>query len=170
MNRLKRVFLLLTLSPVLAGGSLYRPASPAFAHGVGWRQCDTPAVALEFVYASGQKMAYAEARVFAPDDPEHAWQTGRTDGEGHLSFVPHLPGIWRAVAKDGEGHRTEAEIDVTPEFLKGGTGVSQIGNSSDKNPPVGLDLALRALLGVSLLFNVAALVLLKRGGRNHAHQ
>ena len=135
----------------------------ASAHGVGYQESDLRPVALDFFYSTGELMSYLKAEVFSPSDEKIAYQSGRTDAGGRFAFVPDKPGKWRVVVNDDDGHRAEAEIDVTQGFMSGGAagGIVQ----EKKAAPEGLDLYLRAGLGVSLLFNIAAFVLLFRRRR-----
>jgi nickel transport protein len=127
----------------------------ALAHGVGYRVSGKKAVALEFYYSTGETMAYLEARAYSPNDVKNAFQSGRTDEFGRYSFIPQTEGEWRVIVKDEEGHRAEAVIPITPEFLSGG---GELPTAAQSSIPQGMELYLRAVLGVSLLFNIAAFV------------
>jgi hypothetical protein len=128
----------------------------ALAHGVGYRRSARSAVALEFYYSTGEAMAYQEARVYSPDDARAAYQTGRTDEYGRVSFVPASSGDWRVEVRDAEGHRAEAVVTVAPE---GDESASRRDVAvSEASIPEGSELFIRAMLGVSLIFNVAAFV------------
>ena len=118
-------------------------AGEASAHGVGFRRSALPAVALEFMYSTGEMMSYREARVFSPSDDKFAVQTGRTDEKGRFAFVPDVPGEWRVIVRDEEGHQCEAVLEVSGE----GLGVRE----SDSQP----EMLVRALLGVSIIMNIA---------------
>ncbi len=155
-----------TLS-LLMGGLSFCFGGEALAHGVGYRRPSQPAVALEFAYSTGEPMSFREARVFSPADEKFAHQTGRTDEAGRLAFVPDVPGTWRAIVRDEEGHQATAEIAVTKAQLKGTP--EPLIQAAD-NLPGGSELLLRAALGVSVLFNLAAAALLRRRSTNHAHQ
>ena len=128
----------------------------SYAHGVGYRQSEFRAVTLEFFYSTGEKMSYREARVFSPKDSKFAAQTGRTDEQGRFAFIPDTSGDWRVIVRDEEGHQCEAKITVS-ETLS--ASVSNDGDSV-KN------LWLRAILGVSVLFNIAMII---RWRSKHAH-
>lgn len=128
----------------------------SYAHGVGYRQSEFRAVALEFFYSTGEKMSYREARVFSPKDSKFAAQTGRTDEQGRFAFVPDVSGEWRVIVRDEEGHQCEAKITVS-ETLS-----ASVSNDSDNVK----DLWLRAILGVSVLFNIAMII---RWRSKHAH-
>ena len=147
---------------VVAGLILLSDAE-ILAHGTGYRHSEFQAVALEFMYSTGEAMSYREARVFSPNDEKFAYQTGRTDEKGRFSFVPDTPGKWRVIVRDEEGHQCTAEIDVTAEFLSVKSDGTQ--QHDDWTLPQGMELFIRALLGVSIIFNIAMIV---RG--RHAHQ
>lgn len=136
--------------------SLY---SSSYAHGTGYRQSSLKAIALEFAYSTGEAMSYREARVYSPNDEKFAVQSGRTDENGRFAFVPDVKGEWRVIVRDEEGHQCEAKIDITDEFLAGNDNLT-IQSAS------GNDIYTRAMLGVSIIFNVALLI----RGRKNAHQ
>lgn len=138
-------------------------AGECFAHGVGYRQSELRAIPLEFFYSTGEKMSYREARVFSPKDEKFAVQSGRTDEEGRFAFVPDCSGDWRVIVRDEEGHQCTASISVSDEWLAG----SEVAVSSENNSlPMGTDLIIRALLGVSVIFNLALII---RWRSKHAH-
>jgi nickel transport protein len=113
-------------------------------------------VALEFFYSTGEYMAYQDARVYSPKDGKASFQSGRSDEFGRVSFVPDAPGGWRVVVRDEEGHMAEAVINVTDEFIGGSRSAAD--PATGQSIPMGGELFIRALLGVSVLFNIAAFV------------
>jgi nickel transport protein len=131
--------------------------TPALAHGVGYRMSDKKAVPLEFYYSTGETMAYQETLVFSPLDSKNSYQSGRTDEFGRYSFIPESEGEWRVVVKDHEGHRAEAAIQITGDFFSGLDASPKGLTSSQPSLPQGSELFWRAVLGVSILFNIAAL-------------
>ena len=135
----------------------------AYAHGVGYRQSEFRAVTLEFFYSTSEKMGYREVRVFSPKDEKFAAQTGRTDEQGRFAFIPDVPGEWRVIVRDEEGHQCNAIVNITEEFL---TNTEQPVNSQDASLPQGWNLFMRALLGVSIIFNIAMIIRWRSG---HAH-
>ena len=66
------------------------------------------------MYDDGEPMSYAAVEIKAPDS-KIAFQTGRTDRNGIMMFLPDQPGRWQAVVSDGMGHRLEVETVVAPE-------------------------------------------------------
>ena len=158
--RLRQVFL-----AVLGAVCVSLPGTLLEAHGVGYKESDLKPIALDFFYSTGETMSFLETTVYSPKDSEFEYQSARTDEDGRFSFVPNTEGEWRVVVKDNEGHIAEAKINVTDEFLSGGS------SSGEGSPalveekqakPEGLDLFVRASLGVSLLFNIAAFVTFTR--------
>lgn len=138
-------------------------ASQLSAHGTGFRSSDLRAVSLEFFYSTGEKMSYREAKVFSPKDSKFATQSGRTDEAGRFAFTPDSPGEWRIIVRDEEGHQCNAVINISDEWLANNK-VNELNTQSDT--PEGLDLIIRALLGVSVIFNLAFIIIIRR---HHAH-
>lgn len=147
----------------VAAGLIFFPAH-AHSHGVGYRHSELKAIPLEFFYSTGEKMSYCEARVFSPNDEKFAAQTGRTDEQGRFAFVPDSAGEWRIIVRDNEGHQCEAKIVISEEWL----GVSERLTEAQDNSslPQGTELFIRALLGVSVIFNAAMII---RWRSAHAH-
>lgn len=139
----------------IAAGLMFFPAKTLHAHGVGYRHSELQAVTLEFFYSTGEKMSYREARVYSPKDPKFAAQTGRTDEQGRFAFIPDVSGEWRVVVRDEEGHQCEARVAVSAETLSVSDSVESVN-----------DLWLRAILGVSILFNIA-MIILRRSKNAH---
>ena len=135
----------------------------SYAHGVGYRQSELRAVTLEFFYSTGEKMSYREARVFSPGDDKFAAQTGRTDEHGRFAFIPDAAGEWRVIVRDEEGHQCNASMTITEDFF---TNTEQTANTQNASLPQGWDLFMRALLGVSIIFNIAMIIRWRSG---HAH-
>ena len=104
-------------------------------------------------------MSYREAKVFSPQDSKFAVQSGRTDEQGRFAFIPDSPGEWRVIVRDEEGHQCEAKINLSQEFFSAGATSDSQDNNQQKNFPEGLELFIRALLGVSLIFNAAFLII-----------
>ena len=132
----------------IIAGLIFLCVSESYAHGVGYRHSELQAVTLEFFYSTGEKMSYREARVYSPKDSKFAAQTGRTDEQGRFAFIPDTSGEWRVIVRDEEGHQCEARVAV-----------SETLSVSDSGDSVSNDLWLRAILGVSILFNIAMIIL-----------
>ena len=132
-------------------------AAQSHAHGVGYRHSELKAIPLEFFYSTGEKMSYCEARVFSPNDEKFAAQTGRTDEQGRFAVVPDTSGEWRVIVRDNEGHQCTASITV---------GETLSASQEESSLPQGMELFIRALLGVSIIFNAAMII---RWRSSHAH-
>ncbi len=142
-------------------------AYPAFAHGVGAGHAQGPCEAVRFYYSDGQPMAYAEVLVYGPGDAKVEFQNGRTDKNGVFAFVPDRTGPWRVVCNDGMGHRAEYASElVSGNDAKTNESPAQQTMQEPVVKPVvksvvkpvvkqTAPLWLKALLGVSLLFNLA---------------
>jgi hypothetical protein len=126
-------------------------------------------IALEFSYSTGEAMSYREAKVFSPNDEKFAFQSGRTDESGRFSFVPNVKGEWRVIVRDEEGHQCEARINITDEFISGSEKLNVQSDSGIALAHSGNDIFIRAVLGVSLIFNISVMIMLFRR-RRHAHQ
>ncbi|MBR1485849.1 MAG: hypothetical protein IJ597_01160 [Synergistaceae bacterium] len=132
--------------------------NPGYAHGVGYREISLKSLPLEFFYSTGEKMSYCEAKIFSPNDSKFAAQTSRTDEQGRVAFIPDVIGEWRVIVSDGQGHQCEAKIEITEEFLKNQNKIADTEQNHENDSPVGFELFIRALLGVSLIFNFAFLI------------
>ncbi len=140
-------------------GLIFFYESEIFAHGVGYRQSNFRAIPLEFFYSTGEKMSYREAKVFSPKDSKFAAQTGRTDEEGRFAFIPDCVGEWRVIVRDEEGHQCEAKINVD------NLSANEL-EFDNNNLPQGFEIFIRALLGVSLIFNLALIIKIRKRNQN----
>ena len=109
-------------------------ASVANAHELTHRIERSRAIAVQAQYADGTPLAYAAYELFSPQDARIPFQTGRSDREGWVSFVPTSEGVWRLHLADTQGHALTLDIPAD-------------------TPPKrdGLSFALRPLLGLALL-------------------
>ena len=148
---MKRALIALSLVMLFAG--------EVYSHGVGYRESKLQAIPLEFSYSTGEAMSYCEARVFSPNDSKFAAQTGRTDEQGRFAFIPDTSGDWRVVVQDNEGHRCEAVVNINLDDVK----ANAVVEASETNQ----SHVIPALLGVSIIFNIALLVVNRR--KQHAH-
>ena len=89
-------------------------------------------------------------KIFSPNDNKFAYQSGRTDEKGRVAFVPDVAGIWRVIVKDGEGHQCTAEIEIKDPSENH----NQNSQAISEKIITPFEMAIRAILGVSLIFNV----------------
>ncbi len=94
---------------ILLIATLLLASGPALAHGVETRIIDTGAATVEFHFADGTPLAFAEATVSAPGGGEAA-ATGRTDRDGRYSFFPDRAGTWQVEVHDEDGHVARALV------------------------------------------------------------
>lgn len=147
-----KIFVRLAFTAGLSLFSLLLLSCEVFAHGTGYRHSGFHAVALEFMYSTGEAMSYREARVFSPNDDKFAYQSGRTDEKGRFAFVPDVPGKWRVAVRDEEGHQCTAEIVVSGQGE--GSSESEIQSEIINSK----EIFIRSILGVSLIFNIALII------------
>ena len=145
--RVKKFFIGLAFA-----GLIIFNANFIYAHGVGFKYSSFKALTLEFFYSTGEKMSYREAKVFSPKDNKFAVQTGRTDEEGRFAFIPDCVGEWRVIVRDEEGHQCEAKINID-DLNNIDVKVLEAAKDEREEP-----LYIRAILGVSIIFNLALII------------
>jgi nickel transport protein len=136
-------------TPLLVLFFLLLAASAAWAHGLFASVVQYPSVVLRFEYSSGEPLAYAEVRIFAPETSDVEYQNGRTDAGGRFAFMPNRSGKWSIACSDGMGHRVHKEIDIDE---------SDRPASDAAAPSGGPPRWLVTLLGISLIANAAGLM------------
>lgn len=126
----------------------------ALAHGVSYQRLQADgAKAFQAVYSSGEPVAYGEVVIFGPEDDVVEFQNGRTDKHGVFAFIPDGSGIWNVEVNAGMGHKLSFEMSVTPQDAV----VNEQTNTSGKIDS-GFSKTLRAILGISILFNIVFLI------------
>jgi nickel transport protein len=127
---------------VLSLAALWLTAFDAHAHTVNYAVEQKNVAALRVFYTADDPANYAEYEVFAPDAADLPHQTGRTDRNGFLSFIPDRPGAWKvkvlgesahgyhgvtiAVKVDKDLNLESFKKPLAPQYLKVVTGVSLI--------------------------------------------
>jgi len=147
-----RLFLNIEFVCVLVVFALVTPGM-VLAHGTGYRVLEPgKAVTIECYYSDGTAMAYADTIVFSPENLKLEHQNGRTDKNGRVAFFPDTPGTWRVIVSDGIGHKIQVQVQVEP------------GNAPPKIQDQGSvgHHALSAAIGISLIFNLCAVIVLMR--------
>ena len=123
------------------------------AHGTGYRVLEPgKAVTIECYYSDETAMAYADTKVFSPENLKLEHQNGRTDKNGRVAFFPDTPGTWRVTVSDGMGHKIQAQVEP------GNIPPIKIQNQGS----LGHSHALTAAMGISLIFNLCAGIVLMR--------
>ena len=101
-----------------------------WAHGVDWILSSKKTFGVEFTYDDETPMAYAEIKIFGPNDPAKLSQTGRTDKNGFFAFIPDAEGQWLMTADDGAGHLAKAELSVSFETASQGGSPADASNNA----------------------------------------
>jgi len=68
-------------------------ASSALAHSINY-QVEQKGMAVRAYYNDKDAASYSEYELFGPGDKD-PYQTGRTDRNGYVGFVPDRAGIWK---------------------------------------------------------------------------
>lgn len=119
------------------------------AHGVSYEMIESsPAVTFKSGFSSGEPISYGEVLIYSPADREVEYQNGRTDRNGVFSFLPDRAGIWKVEVEGGLGHKLMFDVPVSAAGNDGAVKAETI-SAPGKSKTVS------ALLGVSLLLNVA---------------
>ena len=85
--------------------------SLAWGHRMNHEVSTAEAQVLTVSYAFGDQPIFEPYQVFAPNS-DVPFQTGRTDGQGRVSFLPDRPGRWRVVVTTEDGHGVEVRVRV----------------------------------------------------------
>ena len=105
----------------------------AYGHSINY-QVQEKGIAVRAFYADKDPAAYSRYEIWGPGDGEDLpHQTGRTDKNGFLSFVPDRPGTWklRIWGESTHGfHGFTTEIKVDQQLNLEGFSKPQIGRAS----------------------------------------
>lgn len=101
-------------------------------------------------YDNGEPMSYAKVEIYAPNSTIK-FQSGRTDRNGRMAFVPDISGKWRVVISDKLGHRLDLSINITNVLHKEMDENSQATNSSQN---LSLSRSKAIVIGVLLIFGL----------------
>jgi nickel transport protein len=137
------------LAAPLVAALIAAGAAPVFGHGVEGRIAPGRGYQVTAVYDDGQPMGYAAVEIKAAGE-KIAFQSGRTDRNGIMLFLPDRPGVWQAVVSDGMGHRLALEVDV-PE--SSGQAASQTAPEPPAPPAAGSRLP-SLIAGLGIIFGL----------------
>jgi len=124
-------------------------------HGVNHRLLQG-SVAVEALYDDGRPMAFCDASVFSPADPDQPFQTGMTDPGGRFAFVPDTHGAWGVTVDDGMGHAVNVRVTVGADQLA----VDETGRRPERGTAL--------LVGLCLVFGLFGVYSLVRRSAGHA--
>ena len=113
-------------------------------------------------------MAFAEVKVFGPNDSSALSQIGRTDKNGSFAFIPAESGAWLVTSDDGTGHLAKAQLTVAP--LKAPATTQE---AAPTPPPANLDKVVnqatktwKMFLVISVFVNIALLTTVFKRQKN----
>ena len=86
-------------------------SAPAAAHRMDHAISTAEAQVLTLSHPFGDQPLFEPYQIFAPDSTV-AFQNGRTDALGRVSFLPDRPGRWRVVVTTEDGHGLEVRVRV----------------------------------------------------------
>jgi nickel transport protein len=125
---------------VVLAGWIFMTAALASAHTVNY-EVQQKGLAVKIFYTAQDPASYAEYEVFGPGE-ELPHQTGRTDRNGFVAFVPDKQGVWKikVLGESAHGYHgvtTEVKVDkdlglesfnkpLVARFTKFVTGISLI--------------------------------------------
>ncbi len=109
-----RCVIIYMLSSVLL---IFLNTEKVWAHDVIHEIHQKNAVIVTVGYETGEIMSYGEVTIYSPKDEKIEFQNGRTDANGSFAFVPDMPGEWKIVIDDGNGHGF-SEIFIVNENMK----------------------------------------------------
>lgn len=126
-------------------------AGPAQAHGVELFVENLPTLQMRAAYDDGEPMSYAKVAIYAPNNPERAFQRGRTDHMGRFAFCPDAKGSWRVVISDGMGHQIDRKLEVRD---------TEAGVEANAPKAEGVSKTWKVVVGLSLIFGLFGLAAL----------
>lgn len=142
---------------------LYTLNSPAYSHTINY-DVQQKGIAVRIFYSADDPASYSQYEVYGPGDSE-PHQTGRTDKNGFVAFVPDRPDIWKIKVLGESSHGFHG---VTIEVK-----VDEALNLKSFSKPL-VAIYTKLIIGVSLIFGIFGLYSLirsrKRGQKEVSHQ
>lgn len=87
------------------------PLAAAQAHALLHERVEGEIVILRLAFPGGEQPLFEPYEVFAPGERQ-AFQSGRVNALGEVSFRPDRPGDWRLRVISADGHGAEVNIEV----------------------------------------------------------
>src|SRR6056297_1519793 len=98
------------LALVLMAAGLF-VTTEAQAHAMLHERVEGESVILRLAFPGGEQPLFDPYEVFAPGEPQ-AFQSGRVNALGEVSFRPDQPGDWRLRIISADGHGAELRVAV----------------------------------------------------------
>lgn len=96
---------------LLAVLAIAMPVACAQAHALLHEVVPGESVILRLAFPGGEQPLFEPYEVFAPGE-RRAFQSGRVNALGEVSFRPDQPGDWRLRVMAADGHGAEVRIEV----------------------------------------------------------
>jgi len=87
------------------------PVAASHGHALLHERVAGEAVILRLAFPGGEQPLFESYEVFAPGEPQ-AFQSGRVNALGEVSFRPDQPGDWRLRVISADGHGAELRVAV----------------------------------------------------------
>lgn len=87
------------------------PVAASHAHALLHERVAGEAVILRLAFPGGEQPLFESYEVFAPGERQ-AFQSGRVNALGEVSFRPDQPGDWRLQVISADGHGAEVHVEV----------------------------------------------------------
>ncbi|MBI5331311.1 MAG: hypothetical protein HZB71_11945 [Betaproteobacteria bacterium] len=82
---------------------------PAAAHDLHFTVSGNQAVVVRLHYVNNAPFNFERYEVYCQDE-EHPYQTGRTDRQGRIAFLPDRAGVWRIKVFSEDGHGLDFNV------------------------------------------------------------
>lgn len=92
---------------------LFLVSLPAAAHHVSHEVTRGEAVVVSLAYGNGSPLSHDRYDIFAEGE-ETPYQTGTTDVEGRIVFLPHRTCVWRVRVFSEDGHGADFTFEAGP--------------------------------------------------------
>jgi len=128
----------------------------AYAHTVNYDVQQKSVAVIKVFYTANDPASYSQFEVYAPDNRELPYQTGRTDRNGFVAFVPDRQGTWtiKVLGESSHGyHGVTVDVKVDNDL-----------NLESFKKPLAAQYS-KIVIGVSLiigLFGIYAMVTSRR--------
>lgn len=96
---------------------------PLFAHGTKYEILPEKVIGIKAMYDTGEPMANAKVRIFAPDETKASCTT-ESDSNGVFYLTPDRAGTWTMQVRDRGGHgmRINLPVDESMRLTQARTG------------------------------------------------
>jgi nickel transport protein len=129
--------------------------SPVLAHSIHYEVQPT-GISVKIFYAANDPSSYSGYEIYGPGDAE-AYQLGRTDKAGIVSFLPDRAGLWKIKVLGESSHGFHGEtIEVK---------VDQAFQPESFTKPLVAQYT-KVIVGVSIIFGLFGIYALWRSKRN----